>query len=147
MENYLLAPEILEKALRKALRERERRTGEEIPEGESVFHILDRVTSSLKYKIQAQYVTRRSEYLNNTKYDGATISEETIELFEEKWKELGSRMNIVPGKDVLSSLRSEIQKIYSVNLTDFKIIEEFTPTDIPEDLRGLLFRLDKFRTI
>lgn len=147
MENYLLVPEVLEKALKKAIRDRERRTGEEVTEGETIFHILDRITSSIKYKLQAQYVTRRSEYLKNTKYDGATISEETIEMFEDKWNNIKTRMDIVPGKEVLSNLRSEIQSIYSVNLTDFKIIEEFTPAEVPDDLRELLSRLDKFRTI
>lgn len=147
LENYLLVPEILDKALRKAIRERQRRVGDGIEEGETIFIILGRITAPLKIKIQAQYVSRRVDFLKNSGKDGATISAETMEIFEDKWSDITTRMEIVPGKEVLKSLRTEVQSIYSVNLTDFKIIEEFSPTDIPEDLRELLFRLDKFRTI
>jgi hypothetical protein len=52
----------------------------------------------------------------------------------------------VPGKLVLKQLRDELQKIYSVSLTDFKIIDEFTTKEIPEDLRDLLFKIENFRT-
>lgn len=146
MENYLLIPEILERALKKGLKDRQRRTGTEPTEGESIFQILDRITIPLKFKIQAQYVNRRVEFLKSSGRDGATIGAETMEMFEDKWRDIRTRMEIVPGKEILKNLRSEVQLIYSVNLTEFKIIEEFSPTDIPEDLRELIFRLDKFRT-
>ncbi len=82
MENYLLVPEILEKALKKAIKDRKLRTGEEAVEGESIVQILDRITTPLKFKIQAQYVNRRVDFLKSTGRDGATIGAETMEMFE-----------------------------------------------------------------
>ncbi|AIQ13396.1 ATP-dependent nuclease [Paenibacillus durus] len=148
IENYLLNPEVLEKSLKKAIRERENRTETIISEGESVYHILDRVTSPLKITIQGQYLARRTDYLKGKKsgMDTATINTETLSLFEEKWTDLNRRMDLVPGKIVLKLLRDELQRIYMVSLTDFKIIDEFTTREIPEDLRDLLFRIEEFRT-
>ncbi len=55
-------------------------------------------------------------------------------------------MEVVGGKETLKDLRTEVQRLYNVNLTDYKIIEEFKPTDVPKDLSELLFKLDSFRT-
>ncbi len=148
IENYLLVPEILNKALKKSIRERERQTGQQICEGESIYDIIEKITEPLKIGIQAQYVAKRSQFfLRNSGLDPATINIETMEIFERKWKNINTRMEIVPGKDVLRMLRSEIQTIYSVNLTDFRIIDEFSTSEIPDDLRDLLFSLDKFRKV
>lgn len=148
IENYLLDPEVLEKALRKSIKEREKRTGVEIAEAESVYQILDRITGPLKNELQGQYIAKRTEFLKK-KYpgiDSATIATETLRIFEKKWGDLKSRMDIVSGKTTLKLLRDEVQKIYSVSLTDFKIIDEFTTREIPEDLRDLLFKMEEFRT-
>jgi len=149
IENYLLNPDILEKALKKAIREREKRTGIVIMEGETIFHILDRITGPLKIDIQSQYIARRVEFIKkkNPSLDSATINRETMSLFESKWNNIRERMEIVPGKEILNNLRGEVQKIYNgVSLTDSKIIDEYSPTDLPEDLRDFLFSLDKFRS-
>jgi len=147
IENYLLTPDVLERALKKSIRERERRTGTESEESENVFQILDRITLPMKSTIQGQYVAKRVDYLR-VKYpniDSATLSTDTIEQFEQKWRNLVDRMDIVPGKIVLRQLREEIQKIYSVSLTDVRIIDEYNTSEIPEDLRELLFKIEDFR--
>ncbi|GGG04277.1 ATP-dependent nuclease [Paenibacillus abyssi] len=147
IENYLLVPNVLDRALRRAIRERAKRTGLEITEYDSIHQILEQVTYPMKFKLQAQYVQKRVEYLKSSGLDGATIGEETLELFEDTWNNIETRMEIVKGKEVLALLRAEIQSRYSISITDFRIIDEFTPTDIPEDLRELLFRMDKYRTL
>lgn len=145
IENYLLVPSVIERALRKAIRERARRTGGDIIEIDSVHKLLEQITEPMKIKLQAQYVQKRVDYHKGGKLDGATIGEETLEIFENNWNDIESRMEIVKGKEVLALLRSEFQSKYSISITDFKIIDEFTPTEIPEDLRDLLFSLDKYR--
>ncbi|MGO4549140.1 ATP-dependent endonuclease [Paenibacillus sp. 2TAB23] len=147
LENYLLVPEILEKTLKRAMKEKARRSDYTPVESDSIYHILDRITKPLKNKIQAQYVNKRVEYLKKSGIDGATIGEETLELFDSKWSDVNTRMEIVPGKEVLALLRTEVQIIYSVTLTDFKIIDEFNPSDFSDDLRDLLFKLDAFRSV
>jgi energy-coupling factor transporter ATP-binding protein EcfA2 len=145
IENYLLVPRVLDRALIKAIKERGRRNGTEFVAPEPVETILDRITIPLKDTTQAQYIAKRTEFLKHTKRDNATIVAETISDFNFKWDKIDSRMEVVPGKEVLRALRSEIQCSYSVNLSDFKIIDEFRKEDIPKDIRDLLERLDNYR--
>lgn len=145
IENYLLVPSVLERVLDKAIRERERRSQTVIERKETVKDILDRVTEQEKSTIQGQYIARRSDFLKKTGKDTATITTETIRWFNERWKELDKRMEIVPGKQILRMLRDEVQKLYGVNLTDFKIIDEFTCKEVPEDLATLIQSLEAIR--
>ncbi|WP_151735193.1 ATP-dependent nuclease [Paenibacillus tengchongensis] len=147
IENYLLIPKVLDKAIRKAIREREKRTGNELAQLRSVSQILDDITSSIKIDVQSQYLAKRAEYLRNSRLDQATINKQSMEIFEDKWKNIDTRMMIVPGKEVLKMLKAELQSEYTISLTDFKIIDEFTEHDFPNDLCNLLNRLDQFRSI
>jgi hypothetical protein len=67
-----------------------------------------------------------------------------LEEFESRWKEIGTRMEVVPGKRVLSQLREFVQKEYKVNLTDSRIINAFAPSDVPSDLFYMLRDLERF---
>lgn len=146
IENYLLVPKVLERVLNKSLRDRAKRTGTEIIEQENIFQILDRISLNLKSSSQAQYISKRLKYFGTSKIDSSTITETAIQEFESKWSNLETRMEIIPGKEALKNLRTEIQNIYSVNLTDTKIIDEFKINEIPEDLKELIYQLEKFRT-
>lgn len=147
IENYLLLPSVLERALAKCLRERSKRVGTDLIEGENIYQLLDRVSTALKGSSQAQYISKKLQYFEGSKFDNATITEQTILEFESKWVSLETRMEIVPGKEMLKNLRAEIQTIYSVSLTDTRIIDEFRVNEIPEDLKSLLFELEKFRCL
>lgn len=145
IENYLLVPDVLERAFKKGLAERARRSVDELIQEESIAQILDRITTPLKNVIQAQYISKRSKYFKHSDIDPATLTSDTIERFERKWCDLNTRMEIVPGKQVLRTLREELQSKYGVNLTDYRIIEEFKVADIPTDLHELLQRLEQYR--
>ena len=145
VENYLLIPSVLERVLEKALRERERRVGGVRELTHSIEGLLDSITEPLRAGIQAQYIAKRVEYLRGSRTDGATITAEAIRKFESSWDNISNRMTVVPGKAVLASLRTEITRLYAVNLTDHKIVSEFTREEIPEDLVNLLQGLERYR--
>lgn len=145
IENYLLLPTVLERTLQRVVFDRARRKNEQPPELEPVLPLLDRITRPYRSATQAQYLARRADYLERRHKDKATFTQQGIEAFDEKWSNLTTRMEIVPGKTVLASLRAEVQSKYSVNLTDFQIIDECTLDEVPPDLRTLLHRLDQFR--
>jgi len=145
IENYLLVPAVLDRAVSKALLERDRRTGSKTVLSETASVILKRITNRLRSQIQGQYISFRAAHLHHSKRDNATITSQTIEIFDEKWKEIYSRMEIVPGKEVLRLFRNEIQAKYSVNITDYRIIDEFKQEEVPQDIIDLLSRLETFR--
>jgi len=145
IENYLLVPSVLERVLEKTIKEREKRSQNPIARGEDIKSILDRITEQEKNKFQAQYIAKRTDFLQKTGKDSATITRETLEWFDAKWKYLEKRMEIISGKQILKMLRDEVQTLYCVNLTDIKIIDEFTRNEIPNDLVSLIERLEVFR--
>lgn len=147
IENYLLIPEVLDKALNKAVKERVKRTEQKMPELEPVSLILDAITDSFFDNTQGQYIAKKTEYLrrSGSKLDFATIASDVTKSFSAKWKDLSTRLEVVPGKEVLRDLRSTVKSKYGVSLTDSNIIDEFRLSDIPSDLCDLLKQLDNYR--
>lgn len=148
IENYLLVPSVLERSFCKAYLERTRRTDEggASVAPEDVSSILELITSRMRQDVLGQYLARRSEFLQHTGRDIATINAETLEWFETKWSNLATRMEIVRGKEVLRELRQHLQDAYQVNLTDVRIIDEFRLNEVPTDLVALLRGLDRYRS-
>jgi len=145
IENYLLVPTMLERVLDKALRERERRVGVNCERTHSIEELLIAITEPMRAGIQAQYIAKHVEYLRGSKIDASTITSDAIRIFEVSWNDISKRMAIVPGKAVLASLRTEITRLYAVNLTDHKIVSEFTDNEVPKDLVILLQGLEHYR--
>ena len=147
IENYLLVPTVLNRALEKSITSREKYTGTQIDRSCSIDQLLDELTEKMKTTVQGQYVAKYLNFNKRSKKDKATLSTEIIKRFEEKWTSLATRMEIVPGKKVLSALRTRLHEKCSVSLTDIKIIDEFQPEEIPNDLMCLLGKLDSFRKL
>ena len=145
IENYLLVPSVLARALEKSLAEREKRSGEPLPRDESIDAILDTLTLKEKGNIQGQYIGRYLEYHRYNGKDPGTLSTEAIALFEKKWAHISSRMEIIPGKQILKNLRTYVNEKWGVTLTDVKIIDEFRGDEIPLDMNFLLKKLENYR--
>ncbi|MGH8807326.1 MAG: hypothetical protein ACREX0_05545, partial [Noviherbaspirillum sp.] len=92
-----------------------------------------------------QCIGKHIEHLKYVGKDTATLSAEAIGRFEKKWADLSTRMEIVPGKQVLKLLRSYVDEKWGITLTDVKIIDEFHHDEIPHDLTRLLHRLEQYR--
>jgi len=151
LENYLLDPVVLDRALKHKIVDASIRRGvlpEEI-EAEPSAEILVTITESLRRGIEAQYIARRVEYLKKigSSLDPATITQETVEIFDEKWKDINTRIEIVPGKEVFAKYNKFIQERYGISLTTKLVIQQFEEDEIPRDLYILLKRLEKFRKI
>jgi phage-related protein len=145
MENYLLNVQTLERVLDSQIDIRNKRSGSNVKKVKGIDQYLDEITTMEKSSIQAQYIARRLDYHRGFGIDASTISHEAIDTFEKLWSNLSSRMNIVPGKTTLRSLRDKVQKDYGVNLTNIQIIDEFKDSEIPADLKQLVRELDEFR--
>lgn len=148
IENYLLEPQVLQRAIERAVEERNARTSGWNTTAPDVAAILDAITTPMKGEMQAQYQARRGDYLKaeNSPKDSATVNLETITWFEEQWQELSTRIRIVHGKKALRALRAALQREHGVTLTDIRIIDAYRRDEIPNDLAQLLDRLDDWRT-
>ena len=130
----------------RCLDERTQRTGAEMKLKESVANVLELITDKYRAEAQGQYIAKRNLFFRNTKRDSALITTETIQQFEARWTDLDQRVEIVPGKEILSLFREYVHTEYGVTLTDYRIINEFKREEIPSDMKQLISDLDLFRS-
>jgi energy-coupling factor transporter ATP-binding protein EcfA2 len=147
IENYLLVPSAIDKAIMRRLQDQSKRKGISLIEPNPVIEVLDKITNSIKINIQAQYTSSRMKFFRDRRSSlhESTIASETMGIFERKWQDINTRMEIVPGKEVLARLNTYLSETYGINLTPTAIIAEFRREDVPGDLLILLRNLDKFR--
>jgi len=145
IENYLLVPEAIDRAIKTAINDRLRRGGSVDQELEPATNILLRLTEAKKSELLGQYVAKRTEFLRQTGKDPATLASESISTFERDWSNLRLRLSRVDGKEILRELRNEVQQRWKVNFTDARIISNVPVDLIAEDMAGLLRGLENFR--
>ena len=146
IENYMLVLDPLNRAIRKIIRERNRRV--EVKKSVEEFDLvkeLESITDEYKSYIVSQLVGKRSDFIKSTGKDTSTVTREILDYIEDKWMDLEARFVLVPGKKVLSKLREKLKACCYINLTDIRIIDEFRPDEVPQDLSRLLRNLDDFR--
>ena len=147
IENYLLCPNVLNRAIKRALVDREGRSGSDGTQELDVAGVLDEITVGERETLSGQYIARYGEYFRKSGKDPATLASEALEKFNERWRDLDSRMTIVSGKDVLRRFRGECQNRLGITLTDLRIVGAFRREEVPNDLDLLLKRLEEFRSL
>lgn len=144
MENYLLIPNVIERAINRAVAEKRSRTGEDSP-ALDVSSLLQSVTEEMRDSVCAQLAAKRVTYLKGGAKDPSAITEETLRDCSMKWRNLNQRLAIVPGKEVLRRLREEIQAKIGVTLTLARLIDAMKKEEVPQDIVSLVRDLDAYR--
>lgn len=139
LENYLLIPEVLQRAIATSS------SSQNAPTTVDIRKLLSNITDALKAEVLSQLVAKRCAYFRSSGLDQATIGAEVIRWFDQQWQDLDDRLRIVPGKEVLRQLRQYVKEKYSVTLTDQRLVSAFRRKDIPVDLLDLLAKLEQFR--
>lgn len=147
IENYLLEPAVIERALLQRITEHNKRTDEVVKCEESIEELLAKLTSTLKSRIESQFLSKRAafEKVSRPGLDQATITEKLLDEFDKLWSELPKRLEIVPGKEMLSLLNQHLQSNYKVTLTASVIISPMRQDEVPDEIRTLMKNLDEFR--
>jgi hypothetical protein len=145
IENYLLVPDALDRASARLVEERRARDGVSGQDRPNISNLLLEITEPMKDYIFSHIMAKRAEYFRHTGRDLADINRETITWFNQRWTDLRERLKVVPGKDVLRSLRGVLQERFGISLTDSRIVESIRRDEIPLELQDLLKSLDEFR--
>jgi hypothetical protein len=147
IENYLLEPAPLIRAIEAKIADQNARTGKNLEFTEDIQEILRKITDPMKHNVAAQNQTKRVEYAKRTipRLDPATITASVMEEFDELWCDLSKRLEIVPGKKILASLNEYFQIQYGVSITYKQIINRFRIEDIPDEIKNLINKIDQFR--
>jgi energy-coupling factor transporter ATP-binding protein EcfA2 len=147
LENFLLNASCLTRAIELRLIERMRRTGKTITFTENMDELLSLLTDPLKHSIQAKHLVSRfqQEKSRSPNIHDSTINESILKDFELTWGNIGERLKIVPGKEVLSMLNKFLQGNYEISITDASIVDAFLELEIDDDMRLLIKKLEEFR--
>jgi hypothetical protein len=145
IENYLLIPEALDRAIVRAVADRNSRTGGSASVTPNSLELLREITDPLKDEVQSHLIARRSNYLRSKGIDLAIITRETLARFASQWEDLPLRLALVPGKDTVRTFRERTQVKLGVSLTDARIVDAIHKDEIPPDLVALLEELERFR--
>jgi hypothetical protein len=107
------------------------------------------LTGALKSRISGLFLSKRSTYEQNKNpgLDQATINQRLLEEFEKMWSDLTTRLEIVPGKEILSQLNKHLQGRYKVTLSATAIIGAMPQEEVPEEIKNIIVELDYFRTL
>ena len=147
IENYLLVPAALDRAIARAVGDRAARVGGKVHAPPHAAPLLRRITDELRDDVQSQLIARRAAHFRSAGKDLASLTRATMAWFSPRWDDLSLRLSMVPGKAVLHTLRAKLQQEFSISLTDAKIIDAFHRDDIASDLQQLLAALDAFRQV
>jgi energy-coupling factor transporter ATP-binding protein EcfA2 len=142
IENYLLAPAVLHRAIQSQLckKENEQTKCDLI----WVETNLLKITEEFHYDALGQYVAKAIERSKGSRINPATTTSNVSKEFNEKWSVLDHRLWIVPGKEALRRFRQIVQESTGITLTDAVIAGAFQPAEIPADLVKLLITLQVF---
>jgi hypothetical protein len=146
VENFLLVPAAIDRAAAARLADRSRRTGEAQVYEPAAEKLLAEFAESQRHYITSQYLTLRSRFERDigSKMYQETAHEKELASFEQKWSTLEGRLKLIPGKDALSFVNAELQTRYKINVTNTAIIDAMHVSEVPDEVRELVQRLDVF---
>lgn len=145
IENYLLVPAALDRAVLQMLNARRERGDPTETLPISTAEILLEITTPMEEDVLSQLLARKADHVRSRGEDMSGVNKETMVKFRSRWANLDTRLALVPGKETLRQLRQRLQNKLGVTLTDARIAEAMTRTDVPEDMRTMLAALDRFR--
>jgi hypothetical protein len=146
IENFLLHPDTLARALEKRLSEKAARTGKVTKVEINISAVLERITSEMRYRVQARYLEKRRpfEHSKTTGLADETITEKLMKEYDEEWEALERRLKMVPGKETFASLNTYLQERVGVTLTQTLVIDNFRRQEIDPELVELFGAISTF---
>ncbi|PCI43070.1 MAG: hypothetical protein COB49_12810 [Alphaproteobacteria bacterium] len=149
IENFLLVPAAIDRALAKKVAENIKRTGVNKDYQNQVDEILNEYADGKKSSITSQ-ILKKSRYFalsNSPKLDETQINEKTLNTIEQAWKCPSERLKLISGKDALIAINNHAQDKYGVSLTSNVIIEAMYVSEIPEEMKELINQLVEFSLV
>lgn len=146
IENFLLVPTAINRAAARKVADRAKRSGDDKKYSADAAEVLDNFASHRKSYVIAQYLAnrRRFERTNSPGVHEATINEAALEEFEDCWKDVNSRLEVIPGKEAMSAVNQHLQQQYGVTVTATAIVDAMQVDEIPADMKQLIRDISQF---
>lgn len=145
IENYLLIPHAIGKAIEGRLRDRPKKLEKFLALGpDEVTRLLAEVTDPMRQDIEAQLISHRIRYLRKKGRDPSASADEEAQAFAARWSEIEQRLKVVPGKSTLSALNSLLEGQFGISITGAQVTQHLRRGDLPDDFARILDDLDGF---
>ena len=146
IENFVLVPEAIERAIGERVAERNRQTGGSSSFRGDVRELLSTLAEDFKHDVQAEFLKRQLPYRRSSArvLDDSTITADLLSRFDSTWRDLDSRLNIVPGKSLFTRLNAYLQESLKVNITTASVIDCMRDSEISDEIRNILNSLEEF---
>lgn len=146
IENFLLVPAALDRAIERRLMDREKRIGTKYPKPRAAADILEAYRKAQRTYVLSRHIefSKRHEVRAGSKDHADVLTEQAIATFEREWAEDEGIFGLMPGKSALSAINQELQESCSVTITPSIIIAAMREDEIPSEMKSLLVQLDNF---
>jgi energy-coupling factor transporter ATP-binding protein EcfA2 len=146
LENFLLVPNALTRAIGQRITEQNKRTGGNASFSEDMRTVLLKITDTMKHDVQAQFLKRQHPFTKslNRSLDDSTVTSQLLAAFDDKWNDLDTRLDMIPGKEVLSRLNALLQKVCGVTVSPSLIIEAMDASDVASEMKEIIDALREF---
>lgn len=145
LENYLLAPAILTRAIEKRLANAKNRKLDTFQD--DVQQWLLELTDEMKPDVFGQFSSHQWKVIKAEQegIDDSTINKQLLVAFEAAWNDHDARLRMVPGKKLLAMLNARLTDEYGISLTPSFIIANHKKSEIPVEMNSLLTEIEQFR--
>ena len=149
IENFVLVPSAIDRAVARRVSDQVRRTGREMEYLSEAVAILNKFATDRKSSVQAQFLSNHRKFARSegTKADDAQIDSESLEKFEGLWSAPVERYKLIPGKEAISAVNVHLQETYDVSITPVAIIGAMRVDEIPLEMRELVDELVSFSSL
>jgi energy-coupling factor transporter ATP-binding protein EcfA2 len=146
IENFLLVPSAIDRALASKVADQGRRTGNAIAYQPSAEETLLAFSESKKSYVASQFLTerRRFERAHAPGRHEARVNELALDAFEKEWADPELRLGLVPGKEAVGWVNTNAQDRYGVSVTAAAIIDAMQTDEIPSEMHTLVEMLSEF---
>lgn len=149
IENFLLIPDAIDRAIAARVEDRKRRTGKNAALVPSARDLIRDFCDSKRTYVASRHISSSVRYAKETKsgVHADVITEAAVRTFECEWDNNGGEKKLVPGKDALSYINQMLQEACSISVTSSGIVSAMRMDDVPIDAKNLILGLAKFAAI
>jgi energy-coupling factor transporter ATP-binding protein EcfA2 len=146
IENYLLTPAILQRAIGRRIARTKNRKVDTFRE--NVKELLLHFTDKMKADVFGQFSSHQWKAIKSQQegVHDSTINKQLMVEFENVWNDYDARLWMVPGKKLLAMLNTHLTEKYGISLTPSLIISSHKKGEIPAEMISLLDEIEKFRS-
>ncbi|WP_040600823.1 ATP-dependent nuclease [Patulibacter medicamentivorans] len=143
IESYLMDPAVIARVITTLS---EQRGKAQTPSVDEIAGVIDQTCDEIR-DVAIDRLTDRSmkdAFAQGDRNQTVTKSRPAMsEWVEARWSDLDSRLEVLPGKLLMSKVLPKIQQSYGVSFGTSKIAEAFTASDIPAELVQLLDQISE----